>query len=76
MKPEQSTVEEYESPLLKLLSMPDFLHRATTANVAKYRYHTVMLHSRPVASEGGGPPSMPPTNVLPLSCQKSHSVLS
>jgi len=35
MKPEQSTVEEYESPLLKPLSMSDFVHRATMANVTK-----------------------------------------
>ena len=35
VKPEESTVEEYESPLLKLLSMPDFVHRATMANVTK-----------------------------------------
>lgn len=35
MKPEQSTVERYESSSLKLLSVPDFVHRATTANVTK-----------------------------------------
>ena len=37
VEPEQhhSTVEEHQSPLLKLFGMPDFVHRATTANVTK-----------------------------------------